>query len=105
MRPDGTIHTVAGNGNKGFRDGTAIEAQFGSPKHVCTDAAGNVYIADDQNGAVRKYDTRTGTVTTLLGKGHGDARIRLKKPHGFCVHDDHLYVIDSGNARILRLPL
>ena len=102
---DGTIRTVAGNGKKGFRDGPALQAQFGSPKHVCTDHDGNVYIADDQNGAIRKYDPKTQSVTTLLGRGIGDDKIRLLHPHGVCIHNGTLYIIDSGNHRILSMRL
>ncbi len=101
----GHIQTVAGTGNKGDRDGPALEAEFGAPKHLCTDDNGSVYIADDLNGAIRRYQPRTAQVTTVLGRGFGDERIRLLHPHGVCVHDGMLYVIDSGNNRIMRVRL
>jgi hypothetical protein len=103
VRRDGSIHTVAGNGQKGYRDGPAMQAQFGSPKHLCTDPNGNVYIADDVNGAIRKFDPQTSQVTTVLGRGVGHAKLRLSHPHGVCYHDGVLYVIDSGNSRILSV--
>jgi sugar lactone lactonase YvrE len=103
VRGDGSIHTIAGNGQKGYRDGPAMKAQFGSPKHLCTDPNGNVYIADDLNGAIRKYDPRTSQVTTVLGRGVGHADVRLSHPHGVCYHKGVLYVIDSGNSRILSM--
>lgn len=105
VRPDGSIETVAGSGEKGFRDAPGRQAQFGAPKHICTDPAGNVYIADDLNGAIRKYDPATRQVTTLLGRGFGHADICLSHPHGVRYHDGHLYVVDSGNSRILRLAV
>ena len=102
--PSGTIRTVAGTGEKGFRDGAALQAQFGSPKHICCDPEGNVYIADDLNRAVRKYDPRTNHVSTILGRGCGDPKITLEHPHGVCWHGGSLYVVDTGHNRILRLP-
>jgi sugar lactone lactonase YvrE len=105
VRPDGSIYTVAGTGKRGHQDGPALQATFGSPKHVCTDAQDRVYIADDQNGAIRRYDPVSERVETVLGQGAGDARIRLSHPHGVCVEDDQLYVVDSGNHRILRMDL
>lgn len=105
VRPDGTIHTVAGTGEKGHQDGPALEATFGSPKHVCTDDSGRVYIADDQNGAIRRYDPKTNRVETILGQGNGDAKIRLLHPHGVCYHDGTLYVVDSGNHRIMSVKI
>jgi sugar lactone lactonase YvrE len=105
VRPDGTIHTVAGAGQNGHQDGPALQAMFGSPKHLCCDDEGHVYIADDLNGAVRRYDPLTDRVDTILGRGFGDPRIRLSHPHGVTVHGDQLYVVDSGNDRILRWKL
>ncbi len=103
VRPDGTIHTVAGTGERGWRDGKASQSMFGAPKHICCDPAGNVYIADDANGAVRKYDPRTRTVTTLLGRGFGDKKITLRKPHGVRWHEGSLFIVDTGNNRIMRI--
>jgi sugar lactone lactonase YvrE len=103
VRPDGTLYTVAGTGERGWRDGEAKRAGFGAPKHICCDPAGNVYIADDANGAIRKYDPRKEVVTTLLGRGFGDKRITLKKPHGVRWHEGHLFVVDTGNNRIMRI--
>ena len=67
--PDGKIRTVAGTGKKGFVDGPGLTAQFGSPKHLCLDNADNIYIADDENGAIRRVDAKTHEVTTVLAKG------------------------------------
>ena len=103
VRPDGTIHTVAGTGEKGFRDGPAMEAQFAGPKHICCDHVGNVYIADDMNRAIRKFDPKLNLVTTVLGRQFGDKTIKLEHPHGVCWHDETLYVVDTGHNRILRI--
>jgi sugar lactone lactonase YvrE len=103
VRPDGTIHTVAGTGHRGFADGPGPKAEFGEPKHLCVDDSDNVYIADDANGAIRKLDPRSREVTTVLGQGRGDPRIRLRNPHGVCCEHGALYVVDTGNNRILRL--
>jgi DNA-binding beta-propeller fold protein YncE len=103
--PDGTIRTVVGTGKAGFKDGPAREAQLNSPKHLCVDEQGRVYIADDTNAAIRCYDPATETVTTLLGRGHGDERIKLNRPHGVTREKDSLYVMDTYHDRIFRLEL
>lgn len=103
IRTDGTIQTVAGTGEKGFSDGPALSAQLNSPKHICVDNVDNVYIADDMNSAIRRYDPKARTLTTLLGRGHGDPQISLSNPHGVCWQDGWLYVIDSSNNRVLRI--
>lgn len=105
VREDGTIETVAGTGQSGHRDGPAATAQFGAPKHLCIGQNGQVFIADDQNAAIREYDPQSSTVRTVLGRGHGDKRIRLKNPHGVCWHDGWLYVVDTSHNRLLRMRL
>lgn len=105
VNPDGTITTVAGTGKKGFRDGTALAAQFGSPKHICVDTHNRVYIADDANGAIRCYDPETETVSTLLGRGFGDKKVRLNQPHGVTIEKGNLFVCDTSNNRVFKLIL
>lgn len=103
VKPDGTFHTVAGNGEKGFLDGDALDAQFGSPKHLCVDDSDNVYIADDLNKAIRKYDPAEEKVSTVLGRGYGQEEIVLANPHGVCWEKGELYIVDSSNNRILKI--
>lgn len=54
MTPDGTVTTVTGNGNEGFKDGAANVAQYNQPTNLCFDAKGNLYVADYGNNLVRK---------------------------------------------------
>ena len=103
VKPDGTIQTVAGTGKKGFQDGPAMQSQFGSPKHICIDGHDRVIIADDANAAIRCYDPKTETVSTLLGRGFSDPRIQLKQPHGVTIENGALFVCDTSNNRILKL--
>jgi sugar lactone lactonase YvrE len=52
----GIITTVAGSGKQGFLGdgGDATAAALGMPSGVALDASGNLFIADDANGRVRK---------------------------------------------------
>jgi sugar lactone lactonase YvrE len=101
IEPDGTIRTVVGNGEPGQSDGPGLEARLNSPKHLCVDARGRVFMADDENAAIRMYDPATRMVSTILGRGP----IQLSHPHGVCVQGDRLYVVDTRHDRILRMPL
>ena len=62
----GMITTVAGTGESGYSGdgGSATEATLSSPRALAVDSAGNVYVADHGNQAVRKIDT-AGTISTL----------------------------------------
>jgi streptogramin lyase len=62
----GVVTTLAGNGSGGYANGTGGAAMFNEPLGVAADAAGNVYVADYINGALRKV-TPAGVVTTLTG--------------------------------------
>lgn len=67
----GTITTFAGTGTIGFSpDGTiATQAQMWAPAGVIVDVAGNVYVSDSQNGAVRKINAQTGKISTVVQNG------------------------------------
>src|SRR5690242_4413636 len=58
------FNTFAGNAYGG--NGTGSQAIFGNPYASALDSAGNIYVADTTNFAVRKI-TPTGVVTTLAG--------------------------------------
>lgn len=56
---------LAGNGVAGYRDGTGEQTQFNQPGELDLDRAGNLYVADVGNIAIRKI-TPTGEVSTLF---------------------------------------
>jgi uncharacterized protein (TIGR03437 family) len=68
VAPDGTIDTIAGNGNPNYAgdNGPALSAQI-DPLAVAVDKQGNYYIAD-ANYRIRKVNT-SGVITTIAGTG------------------------------------
>ena len=99
VRPDGKIYTVVGTGKKGKKNGPGKKATLGAPKHICVDDQDNVYIADEANDLIRKYDAKTGLVSTTLGQG----KVKLDYPHGVTWEKGKIYVVDTGHNRILRI--
>ncbi len=70
------IVTVAGNGNTGATACTApavlaTSAVVWAPSGVAVDAAGNVYIAETQNAAIRKVSAATGDISTIVQNSCG----------------------------------
>lgn len=51
-----------------FRDGAIAQARFRTPNAVCSDDAGNLYVADRRNNLIRRIDRTTGIVLTIAGK-------------------------------------
>lgn len=66
----GAIATIAGDGSCAFGGdgGPAIDAQLCTPTGVAADASGNIYIAEFNNGRVRRIDP-SGIITTIAGNG------------------------------------
>ena len=67
----GVITTIAGTGAAGYSGdgGAGINATFNSPFEMVADAAGDLYIADSNNQAIRFISAATGIVTTIVGNG------------------------------------
>ncbi len=66
---NGEVTVFAGTlGQWGYVDGVGADARFVVPSGVAVDAAGNLYVGDIFNNAIRKV-TPAGAVTTLVGGG------------------------------------
>ncbi|EDY20563.1 NHL repeat containing protein [Chthoniobacter flavus Ellin428] len=116
VTPDGKIHTAAGIGQKGYSGdgGPALEATFNLPHEIRFDRAGNYYIADMANHAIRRVDAKTKIITTFAGTGKpgysGDggpaAQAQLKQPHSIQFGPDgSLYICDVGNNCIRKVDM
>ena len=104
---DGVVTTLAGSpGEIGHADGDGGAARFSQPFGVTVDGAGNVYVADFGNSAIRKI-TPAGHVTTLAGVP-SQVGIVLGATPGFAAPialtmvGDSLAVVDGGAILLLR---
>ncbi len=91
-------------------DGTGPAAHFDFPIGVALDSTGNLYVADTNNGTIRKV-TPAGVVTTLAGtagmRGSADgtgAAARFNVPEGVAVDSfGNVYVADTLNHTIRKI--
>ena len=112
VSPAGIITTVAGNGNGGYSGdgGPATSAQLSDPSGMAVDAAGNLYIADANNGRIRRV-TPSGIITTVAGGGTaglGDdgpaTSAQLFGPSGVAVDAaGNLYIADTAHSRVRKV--
>ena len=119
VTPAGVITTVAGlvsySGNSFNGDGgSATLAAMNKPSALLYDAAGDLYIADTRNNAIRFVNAKTGIITTVAGTGNptgaytgdnGPARVAtLNAPVGIALDSSgNLYIADTGNNVIRKV--
>ncbi|HTX38583.1 MAG TPA: hypothetical protein VME43_26335, partial [Bryobacteraceae bacterium] len=112
----GIMTTVAGNASPGYTgDGAAATAaELNSPQGIAVDAAGDLYIADTGNNAVREVVAATGVIQTIAGDGTGvpgfsgdggaATKAKLSAPYGVALDaSGNFYIADSGNNRVRQV--
>jgi sugar lactone lactonase YvrE len=113
VSPNRVIATVAGNGTCGFSGdgGPATSAQLNTAFGVAVDSTGNLYIADTDNGRIRKVSTE-GIITSIAGGGNLSAGPGYGGPATSAVIGGPLAVavdastnvfIADGNALVLKV--
>ena len=112
---DGTATTLAGTGTpgRGAADGgPAGNVSLNTPMGVAMDSSGNVLLADTYNHRVLLV-TPARAIRTLAGTGTGGASpdgtlplvAQLRGPRAVCAdRSGNLYIVDTSNHRVLRLP-
>lgn len=113
---DGKISIVAGTGNPGWSGdgGPATAAKLHEPYEVRFDSTGNIFWVERLSHSVRKYDAKTGIITTIAGTGtagfSGDdgpaTRAQLNEPHSIGFDKSgNLYICDVRNHRIRKVDM
>src|SRR5690606_14981059 len=99
--------------------GLATSARLNGVRGVATDSAGNVYIADSSNHAIRKVDITTGIISTVVGTikslcaaspcGDGGlaTQAQLISPTRVALNPTgtKLYIADYSNSAIRQVDL
>ena len=108
----GLVSTVAGTlGKQGYSgDGKlATAATLNGPNGIALDLAGNLFIADSSNNAIRRVSYATGIISTVAGTGtagfSGDGgqatSASLNAPWSMTpIASGGFYVADQGNNRL-----
>ncbi|GAA2572034.1 NHL domain-containing thioredoxin family protein [Pseudonocardia hydrocarbonoxydans] len=93
------VSTAVGLGlfDFGHRDGDAAQALLQHPLGVAVLPDGSVVVADTYNGALRRYDPATRTVSTLA--------TGLREPSDVLVDGETLVVVESAAHRLVRVPI
>ncbi len=95
----GTVSDIAGQAFvSGFANGNGTSATFSYPTGIAADAAGDLYVADSQNNAIREIDLNN-NVTTLATGGY-----IFDRPNAVAVDpNNNVWVADSGHNNIVLI--
>lgn len=127
---DGSVTTLAGNGEARETDGELFNASFNEPTSVAVDADGMIYVADAAGSALRlvKFDssnqtgndaaTKDSTTSSVVSLNFGGGRVstfvggfglndgdfstaRVSRPSGIALTSDGTIVFaDTGNGLV-----
>jgi hypothetical protein len=104
----GLVTTIAGNGQAGYVDGKALQAQLNGPIGVALDKLGQVYVADTYNDKIRMINNQ-GEVVTVAGSSTGymdgtALEAQFNTPTGIVINRaNEIIVADSYNHAIRKI--
>jgi DNA-binding beta-propeller fold protein YncE len=109
--PNVAVTTFAGSPTAGFVDGNGVAAAFSNPQGICIDSAGNLFVADTGNNAIRKIFP-SGQVITYAGNGKvldskspSSTLAVFNGPIGVCLDQyENLYMAESG-GRVSKIGI
>jgi thiol-disulfide isomerase/thioredoxin len=96
---NGVVHTEVGAGlfEFGHVDGAGDEALMQHPLGCCMLPDGSVAVADTYNGAIRRFNPETRSMSTLA--------VGLVEPSGVVAVGPDLLVVESAAHRLVRIRL
>lgn len=106
----GETRTFAGNGALDLKDGLLLQASFYSPSDVIVTEAGNIFVSDTFNHAIRVIPRSSDSVYVLTGNGEPGfkdgimAEAMFSSPIAIAEErNGAILVVDAGNRTIRRL--
>jgi sugar lactone lactonase YvrE len=104
----GVVTRLSGTGNSGLLDGAPTVAQYRSPAGLTVDAAGNLYVADEQNNIIRLVDP-LGNATSFAGNKNGGYQdgtgtgAQFRKPDGIVLAGDGNFYVADTQSHCIRV--
>jgi sugar lactone lactonase YvrE len=95
------VGTLAGSCSaSGWLEGSGSQARFNGPKGIAVDAAGNAFVVDSGNNAVRKVTPGGGVSTFAVSTGV----VSFNRPVGIALGaGGDLFVADQLNHRVCKV--
>jgi sugar lactone lactonase YvrE len=81
-------------------DNGIAKSKFDSVHNIDVDNSGNLYVVDNANASITKFNSATGAMITQFGS-MGSGNGQLNHPTGIAIDSSgNVYVLDYGNNRI-----
>jgi YVTN family beta-propeller protein len=95
----GKISTLAGSSISGYSGdgGLAVNALLSGPQGIAVDSTGNVFVADADNGVIRKIDT-TAHISTFVTNANFRYLLQMSTDAA-----NNLYVADNGACVVWKI--
>ena len=110
---EGNVSLIVGGDGSGFEDGSAESAKFNQPQGVALDGDA-IYVADNENHAIRRINLPSGEVQTIAGVGEQARQLpagqparqtALSSPWDVAVRDGRLYIAMAGIHQLWSMDL
>ena len=96
VRSSGSL-SAGGNGQGG------LHKQLRFPYGIARDANGSIYVSDQNNHRIMRWDAGAADGVKIVGAGPGGAANQLRQPMGIAVDaQGYVYVADRNNHRVMR---
>jgi streptogramin lyase len=111
--PGTSFEKMGGTPSTGFRDGPLAQAQFYGIRMISFDSEGGLFVGDGGNSCIRRVDTQTMMVETIIGipgvagfKNGKKEDALFFAPHGLVVDSEGvIYVSEYENLRVRRIAI
>lgn len=96
-----TQRNIRAESSKMFGSFGSMDGRFNAPKGMAVDSKGNLFVADQQNHRIQKFDSQGKYIMSIGGKGSGDGQ--FNQPTGLGIDaQDNIFVADTWNHRIQK---
>jgi len=93
------LSSTSGTRLSNFGSSGTGDGEFNNPQGIDTDSTDNIYVVDNGNSRIQKFNG--GGAFQLKWGSAGTCDGELSNPHGLEVNStDQIYVVDSDNSRI-----
>jgi sugar lactone lactonase YvrE len=108
VRPKVAVVTTIAGGEKGFQDGTSLQAQFNEPYGIAVAADGSLYVTDKGNSSIRKISADGKQISTLslqnIADSIGAVHQTFFSPAGIAIaKDGTIFISDQESGKIRKI--